>query len=203
MPKTAANSSDQADLDRVEVVEEEKLDVQYQAAIQSLLNRATEIGGEGTEASATGGGTVSPSEGAEIGAGAVENAETSTDPTDVDPDDGLPMSNLPSPRSRPSETSDQLRDLRHIANASARTAITTHAARRRKQILLPIYVAIPLGLLALILSPWILPGGVSTLAMLGISLAVIVVAVRGFLALRELNAASSSSQEPPDPASHA
>lgn len=203
MPKTATNSSDQADLDRVEEVEEEELDVQYQAAIESLLNRATELGGEGAEASATGVGTVSPSEGAEIGAGTVENAETSTDPTDVDPDDGLPMSNLPSPRSRPSETSDQLRDLRHIANASAHTAITTHAARRRKQILLPIYVAIPLGLLALILSPWILPGGVSTLAMLGISLAVIVVAVRGFLALRELNAASSSSQEPPDPASHA
>ncbi len=205
MPKTAANSSDQPDLDRMEKVEEEELDVQYQAALQSLMDRATGVGGEAVEASARSAvGTVSPSEEAEIVPEAAEVIETPADSTDVESEDTSPMRSMPTPRSRPSETTDQLRDLRRIAKASAHTAITTHAARRRRQIMLPVYVAIPVSVCALILSQWIFQGGgVVALVVVGISIAVTIVTVRGFVALRQLDATSSSTEEPGESATDA
>lgn len=201
MPEIAANCNDPSDLDRVE----EELDVQYQAAIQSLLNRVTELGGEAAEACAAGGSdTVSPAPRAESVSEASENTQSPADPREVEAEDTSPMRSMPTPRSHPSETTDQLRDLRRIAKASAHTAITTHAARRRKQIMLPVYVAIPLGVCALILSQWIFEGGGAVaLVVVGISIAVTVVTVRGFVALRQLDAALSSTEEPGETATDA
>jgi hypothetical protein len=185
--------------------DEESVEREYQASIESLLERASKL----VSAAATDNESETPS----IPQGGRQHAQPDHAPAsstaepveqpsapsapNVEAKEAPPTSEDRAPRSRPAETSDQMGSLREVAKMSADEAIQTHTQRLKSRARRILGCAIPVILVSFVL--FLLPSSTACatqLVALPLFAVGVLLGLEYFRIVRGLASRSPSSEKP-------